>query len=186
MIEVERWTSECWTSECWSFPYKIEITNVHTCHPITTHIKLLKNLWTTYIPIQISGNVTLILELRALTLNSAARDLFMPEDRFRLLSRGNLARGLGLYEVRPREIMSADPKSVAVNCVLVGDGAVGKWCFLEVLTTKVFPPQYIPQVFMHYSHNVEYSVVARGSRGGQRDAQSFHIDFCYTRKLLAE
>ena len=51
-MEVERWTSECR-----SFPYKIEITNVHTCHPITTHIKLLKNLWTTYIPIQISGNV---------------------------------------------------------------------------------------------------------------------------------
>ena len=26
------------------------------CHPITTHIKLLKNLWMSYIPIQISGN----------------------------------------------------------------------------------------------------------------------------------
>ena len=43
LIEVERWTSECW-----SFPYKIEITNIHTCHPITTHIKLLKNLWMSY------------------------------------------------------------------------------------------------------------------------------------------
>ena len=29
---------------------------IATCHPITTHIKLLKNLWMTYIPIQISGN----------------------------------------------------------------------------------------------------------------------------------
>ena len=91
-----------------------------------------------------------------------------------------------LCRVGPREIRSADPKSVAVNCVLVGDGAVGKWCFLEVLTTKDFPPAYIPQIFTHYSHNVEYSVARRGSRGGERDAQNFHINFWYTRKFLVE
>lgn len=60
-----------------------------------------------------------------------------------------------------------------VKCVLVGDGAVGKLCFLKTLTTKVFPPCWTPGIFENFLYD---AVLTNG--------QNVSIDFFYTSEFL--
>ena len=62
-----------------------------------------------------------------------------------------------------------------VKCVLVGDGAVGKGCFIKTVATNVFPNNtyYSGKLFEEHLHHVEL-----------RDGQVVSVKFCYTRKFL--
>lgn len=42
---------------------------------------------------------------------------------------------------------------VAIKCVAVGDGAVGKTCLLYVFGKKVFPEEYVPTVFDNFVYH---------------------------------
>lgn len=44
--------------------------------------------------------------------------------------------------------------SFRVGSQLIGDGAVGKMCFLKVVATDVFPTEYIPTIFDDFLHYV--------------------------------
>ena len=59
-----------------------------------------------------------------------------------------------------------------VKCVLVGDAAGGKSCFIKTVATNVFPNNtyYSGEIFEEHLHHVELP-----------DGQVISVKFCYTR-----
>lgn len=59
-----------------------------------------------------------------------------------------------------------------VNCVLVGDGAVGKTSLVVSYTTNGYPTEYVPTAFDNFTGKLPHTdAPARGLHTGEREVQ---------------
>lgn len=87
-------------------------------------------------------------------------------------------RRLKDFPLSARRRRSGSAPELRVNCVLVGDGAVGKSSLVVSYTTNGYPTEYVPTALDNFTGNLSRGTLRTGFTRTEKRRQQSPYSFC--------